>query len=554
MRSVLLLCMLLIIAYAKTYYIDFAGNKTFNKDRLYEELGLKRSLWQKYRGTLPYVDEKLLPSLHEELELFYKEQGFWDANITTQLRGNKAIFHIQEKKPLIIKEIAITSNFPIKDKLTIYKNQRFIIPEFIHSKERIKKALLKKGYCSYTFNPKAYIFHKKHSAYISIYLDKGDRCIIKNIKIVGLHTIKPKVVFDHIYVHQNEIFSKEKIDESYKRLYSLGYFRQVRFDYSKKVNNQITLTIYLKERQKKHLYKVGIGYESDQGFIGSFLYKNFNFHSHQPQIKLRYAKLHKELSFSLFTPSIWLEHDMSNTLSYSDEKFEEFKSQIFTYRFKLLQDSFTTSHAFGLEVENIKIYNASPCIDEQSYIFIAPFLRYLLDRRNSKIFPTQGYFWLTHVSASLKQLGNTNYLHASSELGYYTKVHKSILFTKIKLAQIFANGSLPPTKYLYAGGIKSNRAYSYRSIAALDNSCGLGGKSLLETTLELRYPFKGVYGALFWDHTYLNSKSLNFNKSVDGIGIGVLVPLQIGTIKAYFGVNPSNISQNFLGLYIGAAF
>ena len=172
MRSVLLLCMLLIIAYAKTYYIDFAGNKTFNKDRLYEELGLKRSLWQKYRGTLPYVDEKLLPSLHEELELFYKEQGFWDANITTQLRGNKAIFHIQEKKPLIIKEIAITSNFPIKDKLTIYKNQRFIIPEFIHSKERIKKALLKKGYCSYTFNPKAYIFHKKHSAYISIYLDK----------------------------------------------------------------------------------------------------------------------------------------------------------------------------------------------------------------------------------------------------------------------------------------------------------------------------------------------------------------------------------------------
>ncbi len=554
MRALLLLGALFAVLHAKMYYIDFAGNKTFDKDRLYKEVGLERSFWQKWRKKLPQVDEKLLPSLYEGLELFYKEQGFWDANITTDLKDNKAIFRIQENSPIIIKNIAITSNFPITDKLSVYKNQRFIIPEFARSKERIKKALLQKGYCSYTFKPKAYVFHKKRNAYISIYLDKGKLCSIKDIDVKGLSTLNPKVVFDHIFVRPGDVFDKQKIDESYKRLYSLGYFRQIRFDYSKKVRNQVTLAIHLKERQKKRLYKVGVGYESDQGFIGSFLYKDYNLHSHQPQIKLRYSKLQKELAFSIFTPSIWHGHDMSNELAYKDEDFKQFKSRTYGYRFKLLQDTFTTSYAFGLEAERIEIYNTSSCIHERSYTFVAPYARYLLDRRDSKIFPTQGYFWLTNAAASLKWLGDTNYLYASSTLGYYTKLQSGILFAKARLAQILASGSLPPTKYLYAGGIKSNRAYGYRSIAALDSSCGLGGKSLLETTFEFRYPFKNIYGAIFWDRTYLNSKSLNFDKSVDGVGIGVLVPMQIGTIKAYFGLDPNNLSQNFLGLYIGAAF
>ena len=552
MRVFWLLCAIIIIAQAKLYFIDFAGNQTFEKEQLYEELGLKRSWWQKFKKELPQIDEKLLPALYEELELFYKEQGFWDASITTTIRNNNTIvFIIQENRPIIIKNIAITSNFPIKNLLTLKVNERFIIPEFIKSKEYIKKALLQKGYCSYTFNPKAYILHKKHSAYIAIYLDKGKICTIKDLQISGTTTISPKVVLDHIYIHKGDRFSKAKIDESYKRLYSLGYFRTIHFDYSKKVKNRVTLAIYLKERQKKHLYKVGVGFESDQGFISSFAYKNFNFYTHQPQITLRYSRLKKQIAFNLFTPSIWQGYDMSNSIAYVNEEFKQFKSRSISLRSKLLKESFSLAYSFGIEAEKIDIYSASSCVPTGSSNFIAPFAKLLIDKRNSKVFPTGGYFLLADIASSL----TTTYLFASGELGYYLQLHKAILFGKAKLAQIFAPTSLPPTKLLYAGGIKSNRAYSYRSIGALNSPCGLGGKSLLETTIEFRYPvMKGIYTALFWDRTYLNAKTLRFNKSVDGVGIGALVPLQIGTIKAYFGFNPSDFSRNFLGLYIGAAF
>ncbi len=534
------------------YFIDFAGKLSFEKERLYEELGLKQSWWQKLRNRLPQVDEKLLPALYEELELFYKEQGFWDAQISAALRNeNTIVFIIQENRPIIVKNIAITSNFPISNLLTLKPHQRFIIPEFIKSKENIKKALLQKGYCSYTFNPKAYILHKKHSAYIVIYLDKGRVCKIKDIQISGTSTISPKIVADHIYIHKGERFSKAKIDESYKRLYSLGYFRTIHFDYSKKIKNQVTLAIYLKERQKKHLYKIGVGFESDQGFVGSFTYKDFNFYTHQPQIKLRYSRLKKQIALSLFSPSVWQSYDMSNEIAYTKEEFKQFKSRILGLRSKFLQESFSLAYSFGIEAQKIDIYSASPCVKSHSSTFIAPFAKLLIDRRNSKIFPTQGYFLLADLASSL----TTTYLFASAELGYYTKLPKGVLFAKAKLAQIFADNSLPPTKLLYAGGIKSNRAYSYRSIGALNSPCGLGGKSLLETSIEFRYPIiKGVYTALFWDRTYLNAKTLRFDKSVDGIGIGTLIPSQIGTIKAYFGFNPSDFSHNFVGLYIGAAF
>ena len=81
MRKFLLFLLITSQIFAAKYIIDFSGNKTFDKKRLYKELGFEKSFWQliTFKKLEPKVEEKLLPSLKEELELFYKQEGFYKA-------------------------------------------------------------------------------------------------------------------------------------------------------------------------------------------------------------------------------------------------------------------------------------------------------------------------------------------------------------------------------------------------------------------------------------------------------------------------------------------
>ena len=542
--------------FAATYTIRFIGNATFSAKRLYEELGFTRSWKDRIlrRPFKPQVDEKLLPTLQEELEYFYQEQGFLDARVDVLLQENTALFRIYEGKPVIVREVSVTSDFAIKP--PFQKGERFIIPKFTAFKKAIKKELLAAGYCSADFNPKAYIYKKTDAAYISIYLKKGKPCTIGKIDVHNLSRLDERIIRSHIFLHEGDEFNLTKIEESYKKLYSLEYFDQVRFDYSKKIQNRVLLDIFLKERQKRNIYRAGLGYETDRGAIVSFRYRHLNFHTHQITLNLSYSGIKKEASLSVFTPSVRigpLMLDMVNTFGYYYDTFDSFTSRKTTYTLKFLRDYYDISWAAALHFERDRIASKSSCIPSHTYELIYPSLRILFDRRDSKIFPTQGYYLLGSIESSLKLFSSSDYIKTVTEGGIYLPLAGGDLFAKLKAGFITHSGALPPTKLFVAGGARSNRAYGYRTIYALDSKCQIGGKNLLESTLEYRYPVKNFYVAAFWDRSYVTRKwSLSHYR--DGVGIGVLYPTPIGTLKAYFGLDPKDLGQNLLSLYIGATF
>ena len=535
------------------YIIDFQGNRTFSKERLYKELGFEKSLWDRLfsKKFEPKADEKILPALLEELKLFYKEQGFWDANITLRLQPPKAIFVIEENEPLRIKATSLVSNFPIEDLFDFHEGDRFIIPKFIEFKEKVKKRLLSYGYCSYEFAPKAYVYKAQKSVYIAVYLDHGDVCVVKTINVKGLKSVRKEVVLSHIYIHPGDILSIEKIEESTRRLYSLEYFDQVRFGYSKKIKNEIFMDLILKERKKRHLYKAGIGYETDRGIMGSFSYKNLNYKTHQPEISFYYSDIKRSVKVGDFYPSLQIlgdYYDVSGYGEYAYEDFGSFKQRATTFSIKLLKETRNFSYAFGVKAARYHIFDTDPCIASDKYHYLIPFGRIFIDRRNSKLFPTKGHY----IKADVE--GSYQYIKTKGEIGLFRPFREGVLFAKAALGHISAS-SIPPSLLFLAGGSQTNRAYSYRSIYALDSECRVGGKFLLATTLEYRKRlYDDIYGAIFWDRTYLSKKDFSLSHYVDGVGFGVLYPSPIGTIKAYFGFDPSHFGQNNLTLYIGAVF
>ncbi len=556
MRTFLTLVFLAITLFGAQVELYFWGNKTFSSDRLYKELGLEPPWWVEilHKKWVPKVDEKLLPSLKEELQLFYKEQGFWDAKIRLKRERNKALFLIQEGPPLVIRAISVTSDFPIR--IPFKKNERFVAPLFKRMKEQITKRLLKRGYCSFEFNPKAYIHHTSHSVYISIYLRKGKICRIASIKVKGLRTLPKRVVLDHIYLRPGQKLNLDHIEQSYKRLYSLEYFSGVRIDYSKKIKNRVFVDIWLKERKKHHLYKAGIGYETDRGPLLSFGYKDFNFHTYQLTLTLFHSKLEQKSALSLFIPSLpLLKRDFDTVLfgEYALEDFHSFKQKTIQISSKILQESFSYAYTLGIGLQRQDIFDAIFCIPQKRYFYANLFASYLLDKRDSKLFPTKGWYISSKIESSF--FGDPNYLKVEAKGGLYLPLNKAIVLFKAHIGQLFSSSNAPPSLFFLAGGAQSNRAYGYHTIYALDSPCQIGGNALNEGSIELRYPLsKSLYGALFWDRTYVTRSRSNLTDHVDALGAGILYPSAIGTLKAYMGIDPFHPSHHALNLYIGAVF
>ena len=560
----LLLLIFPILLFSADYKIYFKGNKTFDNKTLYSELGFEQKFIDKilFRKFNPKVKEKLLDSIKEELLLFYKQEGFWKAKIEFKKDKKRKIatFIIKENHPIIIKNIEITSNFDIKKFINFKKGERFSIKKFKNSKELIKKALLNRGYCSYDFRPKAYIFSKKDIAYLVYYLNRGDICKIKTIDVKGLKTISKKVVLSHIYLKPNEKFSLERVEESYKKLYSLEYFNNVIIDYSKKINNQIFADIDIKERKKVHIYRAGIGYESLNGAHLNFSYKNLNFHQKQLNFDFLYSKNIKSASFKVFTPAVELfekNYDLVNEVEHREEKYDSFDEKKSKIGASILLDRFKFSYQLSLFWDYIKIYNSSDLSSNGYFNIVYPKFSFIYDRRDSKIFPKNGFYAKNSIEGSLKMISNVSYVKNLSEIGFYKSFDDITIFLRGRVGIIDDfQGKLPASKLFYAGGLNSNRAYGFHKISAVDSTTEQGGKSLLETTIEPTFPlYKKLRGAVFWDRTILSKKKLNFNvKPINSIGFGFRYPTMIGNLAVDFGFDTAHLGQHAMIFNIGATF
>ena len=552
----LIIVLFCIYAFGASYYIDFAGNRHFDRERLYHELGFSQSLWQKIlrKPFKPKVDEKLLPSLQDELTLFYQEQGFLDARVEVYIQKDLALFKIHEGTPVTIAALSVTSNFPLQ--IPFKKGERFIASDFIAFKKQTQKRLLQAGYCSYEFNPKVYIYQKSHLAYIAIYLDKGSVCTVGEISVHGLRTLPKRVILSHLYLKKGEEFNLTKLQESYKRLYSLEYFDTLRFDYTKKIKNRIFLDIFAKERQKRHIYRVGLGYETDRGAIASLSYRNLNLDTHQLSLLLRYSQYDRKAAIKLFTPSVPLFGtfaDMRDEAGYSYDEFESFTSRSLYLKHALLFEHFDHSYKIGIAAQRYTITSHTSCINGGRYDLLYPYGEVLLDRRDDKLFPREGFYILARAEAALPFISEADYLKIRGEGALFYPLGHNVVLFKVRAGFITTSSGLPPSKLFVGGGLGTNRAYAYRTIYALDSDCKIGGKSLLATTLEYRFPFKNLYGAIFWDRTSI-ARNYKLSSFVDGVGIGGLYRTPIGTVRIYFGVDPDDISQNQLTLSVGASF
>jgi len=571
MKKILLFLLFSLCLLAKsmndlTIPITFDGNQKVSTSDLEKLVGAKRpsalALW---KDDIATINSILISKLDDIFRLFYRNEGFYDAEISHYIDKKGVHFTIKENRAVIIKDITINSNITITDMIELEKNSRFRAKAFTATKKNIKKYLFSQGYCSPIIDTKAYLTLEEYSANIKIVVDKSDLCHFSDITIeTPSPTMSDEIVLSRLSFEKGDVFNVDKIKESYESLYALEAFEQLHLDYHLNFYSEKPVKISFKEVEKHRHTRIGIGYATDLKFQLKYYweYRNFLGNGRKLIFDALLSSKQKNIENSFFYPcfiSVLDYHlDLENTLGYSEEKdIHDFDEKVLYNRIYLSHKGSRWYNSIGLGIESRDIS------DDERFFLVYPFMKVVYDRRNSKLNPTQGVYFSHEMEYGLQySLDSTSYLKYLEELrGIYTLFDITLSAVgRMGSIQVY-NNSMPESKKFFAGGAFSNRAYGYDRIgitASATEDLEGAGFTLANLSLEANFPiYKDFKGAIFNDNSMIseNQGIWEFsNRVISSVGLGFRYLTPIGPFKIDMGVNIRDRSQNAVHFQVGQSF
>jgi translocation and assembly module TamA len=189
-----------------------------------------------------------------------------------------------------------------------------------------------------------------------------------------------------------------------------------------------------------------------------------------------------------------------------------------------------------------------------------------VDRSNDLLNPTRGWRFSAHAEPFL-DVGGVGSYFLKTELGasHYWPIgtgDRLIIAHRIRLGSIVgaSRESIPANERFYSGGGSSLRGYNYLTVSPLDGQDPIGGRSVLEASLELRRAITNTIGLVaFVDAgAAFDSEYPDFGESFRyGAGLGVRYFSPIGPLRFDVAVplNKRSIDDRYeIYLSIGQAF
>jgi len=530
-----------------------------------------------WNDTPPQIKDKLLPTLNLALRAFFDSEGFYDATYDISVTDKTVKINIKENKPVKVNDIEINSDFNISNVVTFKKGEIFKAKDFINIKGKIAQELLKEGYCSYELDTKAYVDLEKYSVNLKYNVKKGGVCTFGDVTVVGTKTMSDDVIKSRVRAKKGDRFSTELVKDTSDALYGLQAFDSVLIGVDRKFYNVVPVDISVAEMQKPYHFTAGAGYDT---YVGprvhtSVTKHNFMGEAQQLKLELAWSKLEQLAILSFYRPVLFnisgYYIGVGAKLGYSNLEYDGFKEEKAFARAYLDYQNKKLSVKAGFAAEPTKITaldniskgdQLNQAVNEGTFNLIYPYIDIVYDARNSKLNPTNGYYLAAYFETGLSADDD-----ASIYYKYLLEARIIHSFGDLTLAAVVKNGivdensekGLPESKYFFAGGSFSNRAYGFRELGLIVSPTEdtiNGAHTWLNLSLEADYPIWGdLYGALFTDNTMLTAEAYDFSGDVitsAGLGVRYLTP--IGPFKLDVGMNVQDIEQYRISFQIGQSF
>ena len=561
-----------------THIIHIHGEEYFDESEMYDALGVDhKSMFQFWKDDVSRIKDKLLPTLHASLRAFYDSEGFYDATFTIKETNTTVTVNITENEPVKVRDINISSDYDISSLILCAKDEIFQAKKFISVKGKIVAQLLKDGYCSYELESKAYVDLDKHTVDLHYNLKKGGVCTFGKVTVTGTETIDDDVIKSRVRAKEGARFSTELVKDTSDALYGLQAFDSVLIGVDRKFYNVVPVDITVKEMGKPYHFEAGAGYDTYVGprVHSSITKHNFLGDAQQLKLQLAWSELEQLAILSFYRPVLFNISDyyvgIGAKLGYSNLEYEGFKEEKAFFRTYLEHETERMQLRLGIAVENIVIRaldNLKPgeelehAVNEGTFNLLYPYVNFIYDGRDSKLNPKYGYYFSAYVETGLSDDEENNAYYKTLLEGRFIHTFGDLTLAtvgKVGLVDEDKKNSLPESKYFFAGGSFSNRAYGFRQLGVILSPTEytiFGASTWANISLEADYPVWGdLYGAVFTDNTMLTAESYDFSGDIiTSAGIGVRYMTPIGPFKLDVGMNVHDTSQYGISFQIGQSF
>lgn len=569
--------------------IQLVGAKKVSKSKILQQMGRLRPppFWKFWQEGQEFTAEKLDSDL-EQVRQLYHQEGYYRVKISPEIVEEDEtvviILYITEGPPVTIKDIT----FEIRDGeaaeweerfrriIPLQKGKIFRVKDYEQAKTAILEYLANSGYPRAKLFGRVLIREKENSAAIHLPVELGPFTRFGKIQVMGNKNISLSNIMREVTFAEGETFSMSKVFQTQSRINGLGFFRSVVVSPVdlQEGSGPVDIHILVQERKPRTI-EVGVGYgtEDQLRLRVSGIYRNIFGGSRELRLSIGLSALSEEEALTFSQPYFPDPSSTSRwTLFRRLDEFPSFNVTNISSEFRIdrgISSALSATVAYRLESSSIGGLSEAAQKDQEKVYFLSYFQTGLKwNTTDSPLDPTRGELASFFVEPSLKVLGSeVSYVKATAEYKrYYHLLARPVLAGRILMGTIQPFGlnqrRVPIMKRFFSGGTLSVRGYDYQQLGPRsENQEPIGGNSLIEGNVELRFPLIGkLWGVTFLDfgNVFLSSMEFDFGSLSYSVGAGIRYKTIIGPLRLDFGyiLNPQKeITTPYrFHLSIGQAF
>lgn len=444
------------------------------------------------------------------------------------------------------------------------------VPE---AQKRIRQALANQGYPFAEATYEAVADFAANSMHITFTARPGPFARFGETDIAMPEGIdlSPEFVRSKLPWKPGETFDTQALTEARNTLLGTGLFSYAQFSYPEQVgeDEQLPLRLELRERPPRTV-RAGVTYSTDlgPGVELGWEHRNLLGEGENLTVGLTANFVNRILESTYREPFFLFKENQSLILTAraADEQPEAYRSKSIDLSGVVERYIFRrTRIAGGLGFTLLNVDD--PISEQDNYaLFYLPLL-IARDSRDNILDPGGGSLLSADGAPYYELFGESNsfFKYTANAQFYWSLMDEKrlVLATRARFGQIPGQelSTVPANLRFYAGGGGSVRGYEYKTLSAIVDGDPVGGRSLLETSAELRWKFLDDWGLV----TFLDGGRAytdvvpDFNETYFwGTGLGVRYYTDFGPIRAdlAFPLNRRDEFDSHFQFYIsiGQAF
>ncbi len=474
--------------------ITILGNRHLDEDSIKEILNTKEESIFTIFGDSGY-NRHLLEEDRTRITVFYMEEGFLNikvnkpvVTISSDKRYIYVTFVVNEGKRYKVGKVNLVGDKLDSGEYPDFKSNLKPGDWYRHSllyrdMESLKRFYGDEGYPFVTVSPRPMPDESTGAADIHFVIQKGQKCTVERIEIEGNDRSKDKVIRRELKLFEGELYSYTGFKRSENRVRRTGFYDEVTILPEKGTDpEKVRIKVRVKER-KSGTFNVGAGYSTLENFVLNAKVEQNNFLGYGQSLSLAASRssMRTSVNFNIFEP-YFLDYELRLNLGFYNTRID-YSSTSYGYYADRKENRYGFNVMFGLPVtDNFTVslgYRLSKSFLEGetkrqlNLLYRDLFLstmetRVSYDRRNDRVFPTDGFYTSFTAQLSHKYLGSDDdILRMFYNFRFYKELFWDLVFRvnfNTGWKRSLGGKRLPISERDFIGGMNTVRGYPYSSI------------------------------------------------------------------------------------------